>query len=90
MTNDPNYNPANYIVLRLATGDYTLNTTLELCSHVYLDGGYDPNTWRKVNGPGVTRLRRTTQNAEGLSRTTPQVPRLVGLRGVNITNFQAG
>ncbi|MEN2991924.1 MAG: hypothetical protein ABDH91_00005, partial [Bacteroidia bacterium] len=70
-------------VIRLATGDYTLNNTLELCSNVYWDGGYDrTQQWKKTNA-AVTRLRRTTANAE-----TGWPPRLIGIRGVNISNFR--
>jgi len=75
-------------VIRLATGNYTLNNTLELCSNVYWDGGYDESQqWKKTNA-AKTLLNRTTANAEGLSLNNPQVPRLVGVRGENISNFQ--
>ncbi|MDT7942807.1 MAG: hypothetical protein RQ993_05995, partial [Bacteroidota bacterium] len=37
-------------VIRLATGTYTLNNTLELCSNVYWEGGYDESQqWKKTN-----------------------------------------
>ncbi|RMF46689.1 MAG: hypothetical protein D6750_10080, partial [Bacteroidetes bacterium] len=75
--------PAAPHVIRLATGNYTLNNTLELCSNVYWDGGYDESqNWKKTNASN-TILNRTTNNAE-----TSWPPRLIGMRGVNISNFQ--
>jgi hypothetical protein len=70
-------------VIRLATGNYTLNNTLELCSNVYWDGGYDESQqWKKTNA-SKTILNRTTANPE-----TSWPPRLIGIRGVNASNFQ--
>jgi len=68
-------------VIRLATGNYTLNNTLELCSNVYWDGDYDESQqWKKTNA-SKTILNRTTANPE-----TSWSPRLIGIRGVNASN----
>ncbi|MCX7981183.1 MAG: hypothetical protein N3A68_09150, partial [Bacteroidia bacterium] len=70
-------------VIRLAVGNYTLDNTIELCSNVYWEGGYDQSQqWKKTNASN-TILNRTTANAE-----TVWPPRLIGIRGVGVTNFQ--
>ncbi|MCS7298236.1 MAG: hypothetical protein NZ611_08520, partial [Bacteroidia bacterium] len=88
----PGFNPGNdpnvFIVLRLASGDYVRNTTLDICSnHIVIEGGYDRTTWRKSNG-ATTRIRRTNANPEGANLNAPEVPRLVGIRAVGRTNFR--
>ncbi|MGQ9863460.1 MAG: PKD domain-containing protein [Bacteroidia bacterium] len=73
-------------VIRMATGPglYTINNTLELCSNVYFDGGYDQSQgWKKSNGAN-TQIVRNAVNME----LAGDNPRLIAVRGVNITNFR--
>jgi gliding motility-associated-like protein len=66
--------------IRLASGLYQLNSTINMTSDLTLEGGYDPTTWCK-NSSLSSKIIRTNQNIT----TNPN--RLVAISCVNITNF---
>ncbi len=68
--------------MRLAVGNYTITQPLDLKSDVTIEGGYLPSqNWAKTNADSSV-ITRTSANME----LNP--PRLVGLRGQNISNFR--
>jgi hypothetical protein len=68
--------------MRLAVGNYTLNQPLDLKSGVTMEGGFLPaQNWAKTNADS-TVITRTSANLE----LNP--PRLVALRGQNISHFR--
>lgn len=66
--------------VRLAAGDYILNTTFNMTANLTIEGGYDPVSWCK-NSSLVSRILRTNQNV------TPNPNRLVAFSAVNISDF---
>ncbi|MCS7085504.1 MAG: hypothetical protein NZ534_05455, partial [Bacteroidia bacterium] len=86
-------NPANLVYgmqlagpqnpyVRMAVGNYTITQPLELKDGVIIEGGFLPGqNWAKTNADS-TVITRTSANLE------PNPPRLVGMRGQNISNFR--
>ncbi len=68
--------------LWLASGTYTLSTTLIIPSNVTIEGGFNSTTWAKSNGT-PTVLYRDANNPAG-----PPANALFGLGGLNATGFR--
>jgi len=66
--------------IRMAAGNYTLNSTFNMTGNLTIEGGYDPVTWCK-NSSLTTTILRTSQNV------TPNPNRLVAFSCNNISDF---
>lgn len=72
-------------VIRIATGAYYIDNSLNLVNGVTLEGGFDSaNAWTKTSQAGATSITRTSQNPEGPTNAR----RLVAFYGNGIANFR--
>lgn len=55
----------NHTVIKVAAGVYMFDNPLFIFNNVTIEGGYNPLTWEKNSGAGITRIQRTALNPEG-------------------------
>ncbi|MDW8158781.1 MAG: hypothetical protein RML72_07900, partial [Bacteroidia bacterium] len=70
------------LLIKLSTGNYRLNNTLQLKSNIILEGGYLANqNWAKTNADSTVFLREPTNYEENPLR-------IIAVQGINIKNFR--
>jgi len=76
----------NNTVIKLATGTYLIDSTLNISSYLTLEGGFiEGSNWEKTSAPGATVIRRSELNPVGIPN---QNQRLVAVQAINATGFR--
>jgi hypothetical protein len=64
-------------IIKIAIGNYLIDSTLRIPSHVVLEGGFDPaNNWTKTSLAGATVIHRTALNPAGIYNTNQHLTAL--------------
>ena len=60
----------NNTVIKMAIGNYNIDTTLQVTSFLTIEGGFDPGSlWRKTSAQGATTINRTNANPLGTANS---------------------